>query len=741
MESMDKRILLQKAQNYYQQGRLDLATNEYLKVISIDSYDLIALNTLGDIYSRQENLKQAFSMYQRVAKIYIEKAEYTKAIGIYNKITHIDQGNAIAYYELGKLYENEGVPEKALDCYIKALELVSPLDDSISDDIYERMTKLDPQNIELHLKLVNRFMTAGNKNQAKNELLTVISGYLDNDQIDKAEEQLKSLSEIADDASMLFANGLIAKKKEDYVSAEAYFVKVITKNSVFYDAYYQLAITRIAAGSEQRALIPLQQLLTKRTNFVPALEMLGDYYQKHNKIDIALEKYEKGIKSAMDASATIDVVRLLKKVLKIDPNNVPALERLRTLERASGPIRIEEVPKEVKEAASVAPGSGPAIVNMDIPSANVDREKKRKIADLLDEANKFRITAGLESKAEENYKIILSMDPNNITALNTLADSTMMIGDYDRAISYLKHLIKIYANRGKFGEALKSYERAIKLKPKDQELPLFKAEIEKRKKVLEQMSNLEISEEIEEVSPDLSTSLPKNFTEETPIPKQTPAQEESTPIVTVNETEMRKGGVEDMMDRVIEKQSEVIGTAPKDNFDLAVGYYQMGFYSKALYLFQIAAKSEDYYIASADMMAQCFLDQGLPEASIKWLNEALAKDNIDPAALLSLKFNLAKAYESLGDKHKAFEIYLEVYQMNARFKKVGKIIKKLKETLEPIGQKTVADEVNKDETTMETINELQSTPTNAPPVTEKKEEKPKKDDNEPPPQNPKISIL
>jgi hypothetical protein len=79
--------------------------------------------------------------------------------------------------------------------------------------------------------------------------------------------------------------------------------------------------------------------------------------------------------------------------------------------------------------------------------------------------------------------------------------------------------------------------------------------------------------------------------------------------------------------------------------------------------------------------------------------------------------------------------------MNARFKKVGKIIKKLKETLEPIGQKTVADEVNKDETTMETINELQSTPDHAPPVTEKKEEKPKKDDNEPPPQNPKISIL
>ncbi len=751
MEMVDKRLLLQKAQTFYQQGRLDLAANEFLKIINLDPYNIVALNTLGDIYSRQSNAKQAFVIYQRVAKIYLEKGEYTKAIQVYKKILHVDQNNAFALYELGKMYENEGVMEDALDCYMKALQYMPKTEDAIIKDIYARMANLDPDNIELHVNLSQNFIAAGNKIEAKEEILTVIKAYLGKNDLKKAEEQLNVLSSIAGDEDILFAKGLIAQKKEDYVAAESLFKQVIAKNQYSVDAYYQLGNTRILSGREQQALIPFQTCLKYKPDFIQVLDFMGDNYKKQGKSEMAVEKYEKAVKSALDKSLFNEAKRILKKIIEADPNNVPALERLKSLgEDVEMGMQVSEaeIQKEVQKAAHVDEKSKIKVVNMDIPSVTIDFTKRRKIADLLDEAGKFQ-TGGLDEKADENYKAVLDIDPNNDAALNALAENNMMMGNNNEATEYLKTLMKVFVNRGEFERALNTFDRSKKLNPSDAELDLYYDEIQKRKSVIEQMRNTNIDEAALAEPEQVPEPMPEP---ESPAPEPTPPKPTHAPSaksappkaesVKVDAAAMTSGGEENFVDNFADKVEEVIGDDAQGHFDMGMAFYSMQLFSKAIYELQLASKSDKFLVPSCEQIAQCFLDQGLPEASINWLNKALDKSGVEPSALLGIKFKLGQSYEALGDKNRAFQYYLEVYQENVKFQGVGKIIAKLKKELNVQKQATVGEEVSKGESLMDMLDSAtagNTAPSETPPPPAEGEKK-KKDDT-PPKQNPKISFL
>ncbi|MCD6579667.1 tetratricopeptide repeat protein [bacterium] len=753
MESIDVRVLIQKAQTFYQQGRWSLAINEYLKIVAIDPYNIPALTTLGDIYSRQGDLKQAYSMYQKVAKYYIEKSEFTKAIGTYKKITRLDDKNGKAFYEMGKLYENEGMNEDALNSYVGATELLNAFDDEIVRDIYSRMARLDPDNIDLHLSLAKKFIDAGNKNEAKDEIITVIRGYLKAGQFDKAEEQIILLSSIVSEEHVNYAKALIAQSKEDYTTSETLLKKVIGANPYFVDAYYELGQTRLKAGKLQQAKLAFQHCLKYKPDFIPVLEYFGDNNQEEGRNELAVNKYQEAVKYALDKSQFNEAKRILKKIIAIAPNNLPAIEKLRTLgvDVKGGIITpaTEINDKEtLTEAVKTTPGEVKLPTNiMEIPSVSIDFQTKRKLADLLDEANTFNNT-GIYDKATENFKKVLEIDPNNESALKTLADNAMLNGDNDNATKYYKTLIKIYYNHADYDTAINAYERAKSLK-NDPELGRFKEEIDKKKALLEQ-----VEDSIErENEPKPQENIPTPNLDTAPIQEEPKnispsADNKENLVTTVNKNEVIQGDFNDAVDNFQDKVDEVIGDDIKAHFDMGMAFYSMQLFSKAIVEFQkvIQDPTSDVYLPSVEQIAQCFLDQGFYEATINWATKGLEGIGSDQNTGLKFKFLLGQALEQMGEKQKAFQVYLEVYEINARFQSVNKIISKLKKELNIQKQKTVAEEVNSQESIQDLLSAADNNggtgalPDKKPPIPEKKKED-KKNDGEPPKQNPKISFL
>ena len=85
----DRRKFVKRAQDYYKAGRLDLAIKEFQKILEIDSNDMIAILTLGNIYSKQQKYEQAISMYQRLIEIFLNTNEFTKALGYCDRVIKI----------------------------------------------------------------------------------------------------------------------------------------------------------------------------------------------------------------------------------------------------------------------------------------------------------------------------------------------------------------------------------------------------------------------------------------------------------------------------------------------------------------------------------------------------------------------------------------------------------------------------------------------------------------------------
>jgi tetratricopeptide (TPR) repeat protein len=77
-------------------------------------------------------------------------------------------------------------------------------------------------------------------------------------------------------------------------------------------------------------------------------------------------------------------------------------------------------------------------------------------------------------------------------------------------------------------------------------------------------------------------------------------------------------------------------------------------------------------------LSQCFLDKGVPEAAIRWYEQALKLTDIDQDTRMALHYELASAYETANNKPAALSHFMEVYGTNIDYRDVSERIKALK---------------------------------------------------------------
>jgi len=77
-------------------------------------------------------------------------------------------------------------------------------------------------------------------------------------------------------------------------------------------------------------------------------------------------------------------------------------------------------------------------------------------------------------------------------------------------------------------------------------------------------------------------------------------------------------------------------------------------------------------------LAQCFLDKGVPQAAIRWYENALKIPSIDGETKTALHYELATAYESAQNRDAALAHFMEVYGANIDYRDVAERIKALK---------------------------------------------------------------
>jgi tetratricopeptide (TPR) repeat protein len=77
-------------------------------------------------------------------------------------------------------------------------------------------------------------------------------------------------------------------------------------------------------------------------------------------------------------------------------------------------------------------------------------------------------------------------------------------------------------------------------------------------------------------------------------------------------------------------------------------------------------------------LAQCFLDKGVPEAAIRWYQQALKIPNLEGESITALHYELGSAFEVAQNKAEAMKHFTQVYGSNIDYRDVAERIKALK---------------------------------------------------------------
>lgn len=152
-----REALIASAEKSLQKGKPDAALKDYLKVLE-DSPDINTLNKVGDLYVRLGRNDESIPFFLRIAEHYAKDGFYVRAIAMYKKINKLDPARLDIYEKLAELYVKQQLWMEAKSNYQVLADYLLKQDNlQGAIGIYQKMVAIEPQNLQLHVKLADLF--------------------------------------------------------------------------------------------------------------------------------------------------------------------------------------------------------------------------------------------------------------------------------------------------------------------------------------------------------------------------------------------------------------------------------------------------------------------------------------------------------------------------------------------------------------------------------------------------------
>lgn len=158
----DNRVKLQReAEKFMLMGKTSQAIGQYLKIIRDYPEDVLALNTVGDLYLSIGRKADANACFVKVADNYVRSNFFLKAIAVYRKILRTDPDNLEVNQAMASLLERQGLGLDACNQYLRLVELYEKTGDTEKIlQTYKKIVDLDPANASIQKKLAEVFLSS-----------------------------------------------------------------------------------------------------------------------------------------------------------------------------------------------------------------------------------------------------------------------------------------------------------------------------------------------------------------------------------------------------------------------------------------------------------------------------------------------------------------------------------------------------------------------------------------------------
>src|ERR1700745_199183 len=189
--------VIANAEKLVAKGKIDAAIKEYERLLDDNPNDVNTLNRIGDLWVRINRNDEAVKTFGKIADHYSRDGFFLKAIAIYKKINKLDPSKLDIYAKLADLYGKQGLAMEAkrqyqvlADYYLKHGDPANAL------AIYRKISELDPNSINVHVKLADLYSQNNQTKEALKEYDRVGRMLLKRGMLDEAVQVFKKALKI-----------------------------------------------------------------------------------------------------------------------------------------------------------------------------------------------------------------------------------------------------------------------------------------------------------------------------------------------------------------------------------------------------------------------------------------------------------------------------------------------------------------------------------------------------------------
>ena len=742
--AFDKAKVLKNAEKFLSQGKINAAIKEYRQIVDNDADDLTTLNMLGDLYVRSGKKEEAVSCFERIAEHYGNQEFHLKAIAMYKKIERLRTRDPIIALKLAELYAVQGLVHDARAQYLVVVESYTRAgDNKRALEILHKIADLDPNNTEIRLKLADGYLKENMRREAaaafvvaahrlhqtgaqdkaldaytkalqlvrddREALRGMLETHIARGTADEAAEVLERVVEGHEDDNELVS--MLARaylEAEDAKGAERATSMLMTQDGTNYPQFLPVTrlylkdgevdevirilstiIERMLAGREERELLDIvNQVLDRNPDHVSALRMLVRIHWWQRDMDALRASLERLAESA-EASELVDEERYaLTQLVRLAPDEQRYLDRLNLLGglQEDTPDNFSPLPEPesdvpqfetfamVQDEEEADQPVAPVEFETNAAPASTFSDPTASFADLNEDAAAvsdfqevdFNIVASPESPATEAGADEEGRKENMMRQELESVDFYIAQGYTDIAIDTLEMLERqvgpnpeIQSRRDKLG--------ARQQQPRAEEATVFEFN------ATEEPSTPVVPETISFDSDDAYARLIADD-----------GNGKSKPI---------GGGIDAGLAELFEefRVAEEADTVREDfetHYNMGTAYKEMDLMDEAIQEFQTSVglvkpgDGSSRYLQCCNMLGHCFIHKGMPEAAVLWFKKGLQAPGHTEDEYQALRYELASAYEQLGDLKQAREFYTEVYGVDVSYREVAEKLSQLRQKQE-----------------------------------------------------------
>jgi tetratricopeptide (TPR) repeat protein len=656
MAAFDREGALKKAEKALRQGRIDVAIEEYVRIVDKQPRDWNSANALGDLYVRANQIDKGVAQYLRIADHLAEEGFYPKASALYKKILKIKPDDEHALLQMGDLAAKQGLMADAKNAYKAVADKRRARGDRKgAAEISVKVGTLDPEDLDARMGAARAAADIGDTPTALREFRDV---------------------------------ALKLDKQGRTTDALAAYQLVYDLNPQDADVRTRLIRGYLDAGDLNRA----KGVATTTEE----LKMVAGAMKSAGRIDALLE--------------------VLAQVAKLDPKDVEVRARLAQAYVDKGDLQ-QARSYLTKETAGKDAGLWLTLAEMELVGGKFD-EGRAAVAQALKLDPNTRETAialgcRLAERSPEAGYPCLDAVADAALADKDYAAAAAALHEFVTRVRYhviaLMRLVDIcvdggleatmYEAQAQLADAYLEVGRGLEARIISEDLvarePWNRSNIERFRRALVMLGEPDpdgiIAERLSGESPflatdklDLNDGTSFDESPDKPAAPAKPAAASAPPAAPPPPPAAAKGkgGAPKSLDQVFKgmREDQERGSdeeAAAEQYRLALTYQDLGMTDDAIKALETASRSPRQRFDACSMLGRMYVERGDTAHAIEWWERAAEAPAPTPDAGRALLYDLGEMLEKVGEHARALAVFLYLDSESAGYRDVAMRIERL----------------------------------------------------------------